>query len=276
MPSKRTPDQLPNPKNNMWDFIATYLRFLRLKKGLSGESLGQIMKCGKSKVSRIEIGEEKLDWKQAELVDRAWDTGGLFGLLVWYANVGHDPQWFAQYVEKEQKAAMLRVYEANVIPGLLQTEDYARALLMSGIEMDREQVLVERMQRQGLLGRTPPPHMTVIVSQNALEWPVGSPDIMRAQLARLLEISEEPHIVLRVVPRNWKVGAHAGLNGSFQILSGDDFGEVAYTESPGSGRLVSSPADVRTYGIRYERISAKALIEGPSRDLVGTVMEAIK
>lgn len=275
MGTKRKPDQLPQPRTSMWDFIAYYLRYLRTKRGLSGEAMGQVMMCGKSKVSRIEIGEERLDWKQARLIDQAWETGGLFEVLVWYASVGHDPQWFAQYVEKEQSAKWLRIYEANVIPGLLQTEEYARALLSAGIETNRDQVLMERIQRQGILARPDPPHLTVILSQNALEWPVGSPDIMRDQLSYLMKLSESPDVVMRVVPRTWEVGAHAGLSGSFQLLSGDDFGEVAYTESPGAGRLVSSPPDVRSYGIRYDRISGKALIEEASRELIRTVMEGI-
>lgn len=274
MARKRTPEELPQPKTNMWDLIAFYLRVLRLQKGLSGQAVGNVLKISKAKVSRIECGKERLDWKLAGTLDEAWETCGLFGLLVWYASIGHDPEWFAQYIELERRAEMVRIYEANLIPPMLQTEDYARALLMAGIEPDREKMLMERMQRQDLLTRDPAPHLTVIVSQNALEWPVGSPEIMRAQLARLLELAERPNIVVRVVPRSWHVGAHPGVDGSFQILSGDDFGDVAFTASPGAGRLVSSPPEVRTHGIRYERISAKALMEGPSSDLIRKVMEA--
>src|SRR5262245_28332140 len=181
MARKRSPEELPHPKASMWDFIAVYLRSLRVQKGLSGEALGRVLKISKAKVSRIEVGKERLDWKQAQILDKAWDTCGIFSLLVWYANIGHDPQWYAQYGEFEQRAGMVQIYEANVIPGLLQTEDYARALLLAGIESDPEKILMERMQRQQVLLREAAPHMTVILSQNALEWPVGSPEIMRAQ-----------------------------------------------------------------------------------------------
>lgn len=264
----------PDPKSNMWNFIAFYLRIFRQRMSMSGDDLGKIIGGGKAAVSRIENGHERLSGTQAEALDRACNTGGLFGLLVWYASIGHDPQWFAQYVELEQRSGLIRIYEALLIPGLLQNEDYARALLMSGIEPAPEAVLTDRMQRQALLARSPAPHLTVILSQNALDWPVGSSEVMRAQLARLLEVAEAPNIVIRVVPR--QAGAFPGLNGSFQLLSGDGFGEVAYTEAPGSGRLVSSPSDVRTYSVRYERISAVALTEGPSLDLIRQTMEAIK
>ncbi|WP_242903789.1 helix-turn-helix domain-containing protein [Actinomadura terrae] len=274
MARKRTPEELPQPKNNMWDLIAWYLRSLRLQKGLSGEAVGQILSISKAKVSRIEIGKDRLDWKQARALDKAWGTCGIFGLLVWYASIGHDPQWFAQYMELEQRAETAKIYEGNVIPALFQTEDYARALLQAGIEPDLEMVLMERLQRQNVLTRNPPPHLMVIISQNAIEWPVGNPEIMRAQLARVLEVAEWPNALIRVVPRSWDVGAHAGLGGSFQLLTGGDFGEVAFTASPGAGRLVSSPSEVRSYDVRYEHISAKALMEGPSLDLVRKVMEA--
>jgi hypothetical protein len=99
---------------------------------------------------------------------------------------------------------------------------------------------------------------------------------MRSQLAHLLEMAALPNVIFRVVPRSWSVGAHQGLNGAFQLLSGDDFGEVVYTEAAGAGRLVSAPSEVRGYGVRYERISAKALDDGASADLIRRLMEDCK
>ncbi|MFC9976873.1 helix-turn-helix transcriptional regulator [Spirillospora sp. NPDC127200] len=266
----------PDPKINMWNLIAFYLRFLRTQKGLSGEDLGRIMRCGKASVSRIENGVSRLDGTQAALADKGMNTGGILGLMVWYASIGHDPQWFAQYMDLEARAYLIKIFEAQTIPGLLQTEDYARALLMAGMVHSPEGFLQERMERQAILGRDAPPRLTVLLSQNALEWPVGSPEIMRAQLGSLLEASELRNVCIRVVPRNWETGAYIGLGGSFSLMMGDGYGEVAYTESPGGGRLVSSPADVREYEIRFDLVSAKALPEGPSRDFIRAVMEGIE
>jgi transcriptional regulator with XRE-family HTH domain len=265
-----------NPKSNMWDFIAFYLRFLRNQKKLNGDEMGVIMKCGKATVSRIENGTARLDGTQAALIDKRWNTGGLFGLLVFYASLGHDPQWFAQYVHLERRADVIKVFEAQLIPGLLQTEDYIRALITAGGALNADKLIQDRLERQSALSRQSLPFLTVLISQNALEWPVGNPEIMRAQLTRLLEATESPQITVRVVPRTWETSAYPGLDGSFAIMSGDDFGEVAYTESPGGGRLVSSPPEVRLYNVRYDRISAKALPEAHSRDLIREVMEEIK
>jgi transcriptional regulator with XRE-family HTH domain len=276
MGRKRSSEELPNPQTNMWDFVAYYMRAQRTQRGMSGEALGRVINVGKAQVSRIETGQQRLDAKQAMALDKHWNTGRLFYLLVWYASIGHDPQWFAQLLKIEQRSELQRIYEANVIPGLLQTPEYAEALLRSGLEANPDQILADRLQRQDLLLRDTPVHLTVLLSQNALDWPVGSPEIMYGQLARLLEEAQRDNIILRALPRTWTTGAHAGLDGSFKLLSGDDFGEVAYTESPGGGRLVSSPPDVRSYGVRFERISAKALDASASFELIKKIMEEMR
>lgn len=276
MPRKRSPEELPKPQTNMWDFVAYYMRFQRTQRGMSGEALGRVINVGKAQVSRIETGTQRLDARQAIALDKLWNTGRLFYLLVWYASIGHDPAWFAQHLHIEQRSEMQRIYEASVVPGLLQTPEYAEALLRSGIESNPDQILADRLQRQDLLLRDDPPHLTVLLSQNALDWPVGSPEIMHGQLARLLDEAQRDNVILRALPRTWATGAHPGLNGSFKLMSGDNFGEVAYTESPGGGRLVSSPPDVRSYGIRFERISAKALDEGASLKLIQKITEELR
>ena len=94
-----------------------------------------------------------------------------------------------------------------------------------------------------------------------------------SQLAYLLEVSERPNVGIRVIPRS--AGTHFGLDGSFKIMSGA-FGDVAYTESPGGGRLVPSAMEVRSYVLRYDRIGQKALSDDQSRDLIRNIMEAMK
>lgn len=114
----------------------------------------------------------------------------------------------------------------------------------------------------------------VLLSEAALRWPVGSPQIMREQLAHVLEVAERPNVVLHVVPQTFETGAYPGLDGGLKLVTGDDFGEVAYTESMGGGRLVSSPTEVAEYAILFARISAKALPEHRSKGLVTKAMEA--
>ncbi|MFA1540919.1 helix-turn-helix domain-containing protein [Actinomadura monticuli] len=235
-----------------------------------------ILKISQSTLSRIESGRRRLQGDEARKLDKVWNTGRMFELLVWYASMGHDPQWFAQYIEKECRAGIIRIFESQLAHGLLQTEDYARALIMAGSSTEPEKILRERVMRQQMFERLPPPQVTCLISQNAIEWPVGSPEIMRGQLQHLLDLSELPHVIVRVVPRTYEVGAYPGLNGSFQLMAGEDFGEVCYTESSGGGRLVSTPSEVLGFAARFDQISAKALMEGPSRDLIRSLMEAVQ
>ncbi|TMR29932.1 Scr1 family TA system antitoxin-like transcriptional regulator [Actinomadura geliboluensis] len=261
----------PDPKSSMWSFVAYYLRFCRNQRGLSGEAVGRVITASKATVSRIENGIERLDAQRAALLDKAWETGGVFSILVWYASIGHDPQWLAQYKTFEQRARIIRIFEPLVITGLFQTEEYARALLTGGGMSDPEPFVTERMTRKGALDHV---FLMVLLSEAALRWPVGSPRIMREQLAHVLEMAERPNIVVHVIPQTFETGAHPGLDGGVKLVTGDDFGEVAYTESLGGGRLVSSPAEVAEYAILFARISAKALPEHRSKDLIKTAMEA--
>ncbi|SFO65262.1 Helix-turn-helix domain-containing protein [Actinomadura madurae] len=266
-----TTNASPDPKTGLWAFTAYYLRFCRNQRGLSGEAVGRLINASKATVSRIENGVDRLDGSRAALLDRAWETGGLFTLLVWYASIGHDPQWLAELRTFEQRARIIRVFEPLLFSGLLQTEEYARALFTGGGMPDPEPFVKERMERQDVLDRA---FVMVLLSEAALRWPVGNPQIMREQLAHVLEIAKRPNVVLRVIPRTFETGAYPGLDGGLKLVTGDTFGEVAYTESSGGGRLVSSPTEVAEYAILFARISAKALPEHRTKELVEQAMEA--
>jgi transcriptional regulator with XRE-family HTH domain len=259
-----------DPKQSLWNAIAVHLRHCRTQRGLSGEALGRIIGASKATVSRIENGHERLDAKQAALLDVAWETGGLWEWLVFFASVGHRPQWLADYVGFEQDARLIRAFEPSLITALLQTEEYARALLVGGGSPEVERHLTERMARQAVLDRA---FVTVVLDEDALKRPIGSPSIMRAQLAHVLDMTERPNLVVHVVPATFDTGAYPGLDGGVKLLTGDNFGEVAYTESLGGGRLVSSPQEVTQYGILYARILGATLSQGQSRDVIRKVME---
>jgi hypothetical protein len=173
----------------------------------------------------------------------------------------------------ESESSVIKVYEAQVVPGLLQLPEYARALIAESGVSNVEELVDERMSRQAILTREPPPVLLVLLTENVIDWPVGGPGLMRKQLAYLLEASERPNIGIRIVPRS--AGAHFGMNGSFKIMTGAS-GDVAFTEATGGGRLVPSASEVRDYVLRYDRIGQKALPEDQSRDLIKQIMEALK
>jgi transcriptional regulator with XRE-family HTH domain len=266
------PKPSPDPKSSMWAWLAHDLRFYRTQRGLSGEAVGKLINCGRSSVSRLENNEAKLDERQAAVLDERWQTGGHFSTILWYARLGHDPNWFKQHLDIEAEAFVIKVYEASLVPGLLQLPEYARELLTAGGAPNVEELVAERMSRQAILDRESPPLLLVLLSENVLHWPVGGAVVMRKQLAHLLELADRPNIGIRVVPRS--AGAHPGLDGSFKIMTGAS-GDVAFTESPGGGRLVPSTTEVRSYVTRYDRIGQKALPEDQSRQLIIKIMEAM-
>jgi transcriptional regulator with XRE-family HTH domain len=257
----------------MWAWMAHDLRFFREQRGQTGHDVAKIINCARSSLSRLETGQAKLDDNMAAALDKAWNTGGHFTYQLWYARLGHNPDWLREHLDIEVRASVIKTYEAQVIPGLLQIPEYARALFAADCVPDVERAVEGRMSRQAILTTEPPPQLWVLLSENALDWPVGGADVMRKQLDRLLEASEQPNIGLRVLPRS--AGAHVGLNGSFKIMS-TEAGDIAYTDSPGGGRLVPAAEEVRDYGLRYDRIGQHALPDVQSRDKIRQAMEALR
>ncbi|GLY89627.1 helix-turn-helix domain-containing protein [Actinoallomurus iriomotensis] len=266
------PKPSPDPKSSMWAWLAHDLRYYRLQRGLSGDAVARLLNCGRSTISRLENNEAKPTERQMEILDERWDTGGHFSTLFWYACRGHEPNWFMQHLGIESEALVIKVYEGLAVPGLLQLPEYAQEVIAASGRPDIDALVARRLARQEILARDNPPVLLALLTESVLDWPVGGPKLMRKQLAHLLEVSERPDIGIRVIPRS--AGTHCGLDGSFKIMT-TAVGDIAYTESPGGGRLVPSATEVRSYVLRYDRIGQKALPEDLSRHLIVKIMEAM-
>jgi transcriptional regulator with XRE-family HTH domain len=140
-----------SPRWGAW--LAHDLRFSRNQRGLSGDAVAKLINCARSSLSRLENGEAKLDEGQAAKLDERWQTGGHFGTILWYARLGHDPNWFKQHLDIESEASVIKVFEALVIPGLLQLPEYAYQLITAGGPPDIDELLAERMSRQAVFGQ---------------------------------------------------------------------------------------------------------------------------
>jgi transcriptional regulator with XRE-family HTH domain len=264
-----------DPDGNVWHWIAVELRFWRERAGLSMAQMGRIMGCTKGMVSNIEHGSprHRMNSDHALAIDKHLELGRHFWRLVLYARSGHDPDWFRAHVQYESKASVIKAFETLYVPGLLQTADYARAALIAGAHVDPESGVATRLARQEILERPNPPLLWAIIDQAVLCRPVGGSKVMKAQLAHLLELGDRANIGVRVVP--WSAGEYIGQDGAFKILTSDKT-DVAYAEAPTGGRLVLEPNEVRGFGLRYDRVGAKALPEDLSRGLILEVMEAIR
>jgi hypothetical protein len=263
-----------DPNASLYAWLAHDLRLYRHKYNLTGTQMGQIIGCVRSHVSNLEAGRVRIDDRQAKVLDEKWGTGGHFQRLLWFARAAHDPDWFLQYSQYEAEALAIKIYQGQVIPGPLQTKDYARALLLAGSASDIDLELEERLARQdAILNKPEPPLLWVLMDEGVLDRPVGGPEIMRAQLHRLLEMGGLPHVIVRVVPRS--AGAHLGLDGAFRIISLESR-DVAYVGAQGGGRLIEGTAEVRALGVRFDRIGAKASSEDASRALIEQLLEGAK
>lgn len=259
-----------NPYDSLWDWMAYDLRHYRIRNGMTLAQVGDLLHVRKQTVNGYENGISKINSEQAELLDKIWDTGGHFHRLHHFARAGHDPDWFRTYTQQEARASMIKVYETLLIPGLLQTPEYARALLIAGGVSEVDNLLDRRMARQKVLVREDPPAMSVLIDEAVINRPVGGVDVMRMQLARLIEASEVDGVIIRVVP--YSSGAHVGMDGAFMIFTVDRR-DVVYTEANGGGRFVPPGGEVDDFKIRFEKIGADALPQGPSRALITESME---
>ncbi|GAA4075912.1 helix-turn-helix transcriptional regulator [Actinomadura miaoliensis] len=258
-----------DPEGSIWHYIAITLREQREQRNLSGNKLAQRIGCDRSYVSRVENGRIHLSRAYAEKIDALWETR--FAWLVKLAEASDGGDWFTGLVEHEERATHHRMWEALIIPGLFQTEAYARAALAAGLAADIESALERRLARQRAVWERPnPPHVSAIIYWPILEQPVGGLGVMREQLARLLELGDSPNVTVRVLERS--VGAHVGMDGSFTLLSFDGR-DIAFATAPERGRLIVVPTDVQQFQVRYDRIANLAANRSASRALIEQAME---
>jgi DNA-binding XRE family transcriptional regulator len=270
MPSANNLD----PDSSMWDELAADLRIWRLLRNMSQTQVADILGVNHSTVSNYESGRSKLPEKHAETLDYVWRTGGHFVRLRRRAESTHDPDWLRQSTEYEANSAVIRQYDGLLVPGLLQTEAYARAGFASAGIADGDEFWNERLSRQAILQGDDPPQLYVLLDQAVISRHSGGRAVMREQLAHLLQLSELPHVVLRIIP--WEAGSHMGQDGAFKMMTSVKGADVVYVEAAHEGRLITDPTKVRSFGLRWERIGARALGEAPSRGLIADQMEAMK
>ncbi|MEU5878033.1 DUF5753 domain-containing protein [Spirillospora sp. NPDC047279] len=261
-----------DPKASIKNLLAIHLHFLRTEHGYSCAYVGERVRAARQTVSHWESTLRVPDERQAEELDRLYGTGELVQALLFYATSLHEPEWFQRQVELEAKADVIQLYECQVIPGVLQTERYARTVYTVGDVSDVEKSVRERLSRQKTLTRPDPPRLWVLLEQDAMERVVGGPEVMREQIGRLLEISETPRVVLRIVPRS--LAYHTGLLGAFKVLT---LGRkaYAYTEAAAGGRLTEDPSEVRKMTERFDLLGADALSRDDTRNLLRRVQESM-
>jgi transcriptional regulator with XRE-family HTH domain len=256
--------------------FAEELRRARARAGLSQEQLGDEIGYSGSLVGMVETGRRPPSLDFAERCDAALDTGGLLARVHQHVVARENYEsWFREWVEIEREATSLRTWEPMIVPGLLQTAEYAWEVLRAGRPDDTderiEQHVSARMERQAVLARENAPFMWAVVDEAALRRPVGEAKVMRGQLARLIEAARNPRIKILVVPLS--VGAHAGLAGHFVIAGFDDAPDIVYLETAARGQISDRPEIVKACTLAFDTLRAEALPPKASLELISKVME---
>jgi hypothetical protein len=216
------------------------------------------------------VADEEERSAMLSLADRANEPGW------WHSYTDILPNWFEVYIGLEEAASRIRAYEVQFVPGLLQTEDYARAVTLlghpdaPGHEVERRVGL--RMRRQSLLDADEPPHLWAVVDEAVLRRPLGGAPAMRKQLEHLIEMTESPNITLQVVP--FELGGHAAAGGPFSILrfAERDLPDVVYLEQLTSALYLDKREDVDHYLAVMERLCIDAEPATAIRDTLGRIL----
>ena len=268
--------------------VGAQLRRLREEKGISRAEAGYTIRASESKMSRLELG--RVAFKERDVSDLLALYGvtdpeardAVLALLEdanrpgwWREYEDVMPGWFQNYVGLEAAAQILRTYETHFVPGLLQTPDYARAVLASttppltGRDLDRAVTL--RTTRQQVLMRPDPLRVWAVVDESALRRDVGGPEVHRAQLEHLLDLMERPNIALQVLPIS--TGVHAG-GGAFSLLrfADPDLPDVVYVEHLLGALYMDKIEHVERYIEVMDRLSVHSLTPEATHDLVSKMI----
>jgi hypothetical protein len=260
--------------------------------GLSREEAAEAIRASEWKIHRLENGQ--VGFKERDLVDlleryEVTDPDEVEELLDlareannpgWWQRYGDVlPQWFRSYVDLESAAALIRTYEGQYVPGLLQTDDYMRAVVQ-GAHLDDSSEEVGRrvrlrMARQTVLTREHPPRLWAVVDEAALRRPVGGPGVMKGQLERLIDAAELPNVTLQVLPLD--VGAHPAMVGSFSVLRFPDqeLPDVVYLEHLTGATYLNKPDEVDQYLHVMESICVRAAAPDQTVELLDRLRDEL-
>ncbi len=255
--------------------LATELRKLREAANLTIEQAATDVRLSKSTLSRIETGKVGVQPRNVVALLKLYgvadtDAAGLVQLARdarqhgwWYDYSGTMPKWFAGYVAFEDEATEIKLYDIQLVNGMFQTPDYARAMICAHFPEERPEKIEERvelrMARQKILERPKPPRVWLVIDEAALSRPIGGPAVMAAQLERLAEASQLPTVTIQVLP--FSQGAHAGMGVGFTIMefAGSSDPSVVYLENLSGALFLDRHYHVGTHSLAFDHLRAAAL-----------------
>lgn len=260
--------------------------------GLKREEAARILRVAPATVRRMELAEVALKIPYLQLLLKSYgitdEEAEGFVMLAEEANKPgwwqrfHDilPGWFSMYVSLEGAASLIRSYEPHFVPGLLQTEEYARGVMRSGAigqtnPDDIERYVALRMERQALLTREDAPRLWIVMDETALRRPVGGPDVMREQIDKLLESVELPHVTLQIAP--FSAGPHPGTYGPFVLFrfAMPELPDMVYSEYLTGAVYLDARGEVATHLEVMDRMAAQAATAHRTKEILRDVRKEL-
>jgi len=253
--------------------FAGELRAWRQRHGWSQAELGGKLGYSGSHVSSVETMDRSPTADFAKACDKVFGTPGTFERLQEDINKEAYPPWFSPFVHFEAKAARIHCWDNRCLTGLLQTEDYARALIRAGnpsmTEAEVERDLTGRMERQQIMQRELPPYCWFVVHEAALRTMFGDKAVMRGQMDRLLEVARAPRVVVQVFPSG--VPDCPGVDGAVTIFDFSGEPSVGYAEGYRAGRTIEAPSEVASLVLTFDHLRALALSPAGSQRLITAI-----
>jgi transcriptional regulator with XRE-family HTH domain len=253
--------------------IATVGRQLKLRReavGMRAAEFGEAVGYGEDLVYKIEGGKRIPRQEYLDKADEVLGAGGLIAATWEDVKKVRYPKKVRELAKLEGQAVEIGVYECNIIAGLLQTPEHARAVISAAQPPyspdDVERMVTARLARQSVFERDPAPSIHFVLEEAALRRPIGGTMVWRRQLERLLEVGRLHNVMLQVMPLNSEV--HSGLDGRIEVLKFPDGTAVGRSDGAFNGRPTTDPKQLRILELRYGTIRAQALSPGESLSLI--------
>ncbi|MEU2500592.1 helix-turn-helix transcriptional regulator [Streptomyces pseudogriseolus] len=244
-----------------WAAYGRLLQHLRKRAGLTQQQLGEAIGYSLEQVASVEQGRRPAKAAFTQAADRVLEAGGILEVLQDEVDRAKLPRFFRNFAVIEAEVVSRFSFDPLLVPGLLQTEAYARAVFAGHCPPLSAEIIDQhteaRLSRQKLLTRVPLAELSFIVSEEALRNPVGDAEVMRGQWQRLLEIGASRNVEVQVMPV--ASGFHPGLNGPFVVLETSEHQHLGYIESQEVGCVIREPAEVSAFGLRYGKLRSQAL-----------------
>jgi len=264
----------PSPRK----VFGAQLRRLRERAGMTQEQLADRISYSDSTVAAIEAGRRAPATGAPERLDTALKTEDRLTTLaedlgdgLRLTSVLH-PEWFRDWQRMEAEATAMRWYEPLLVPGLLQTQSYAQAVLRTRVGDSAEEIeemVAARMERQAILERPKPPMLWVVIDEGLLHRPVGGPQVMGEQVRHLAAAARQPNIVVQVISAD--VGAHEGLRGSFVLMDFASAAPAAWQDGAVRGQAVDDADGLAALTVTWDTLKSEALSRPASLKLIEEV-----